>query len=693
MNPISSPTSPRPRIHGLDGLRALAVICVILYHSDIPGLFPAGFLGVDIFFTVSGFIITTLLLHEYQETQRLDFRAFYIRRARRLFPSALALLLVVATLTPSIAPELLNRLGTDIPAALVYASNWWQIASNQSYFDSYGRPPILQHLWSLAIEEQYYIVWPLFTVLLLRLGSRYWLGMASLFLALLSSTRMAYLYDHVIDGGDPSRIYLGTDSHLMGLLVGSALACAWQHWRLDALAQRPADTAPRGLPLQAIGLGALALLALMVLTLNDGSALLYRGGFLAAALLTAAVIVAATEPGTLLHRVLGSRLLTWIGTRSYALYLWHWPVFVWLRPDAETLPAALATFVVRLAITAACAELSHQLIEKPFRTPGSNALTAPQRQALWVGGAAALSSALLVMTVPVRVLEMNATESYFGQQFFARLTPGPTSAFALSDSGPFQTADGRPRPRAPRVWPAGTEPGGISAIGDSVLLGARDTLLRSIPGIDVDAQVGRQGSEGLKVVKDLRQQAALQDTVVIHLGTNGYLSEPHFRELLRQLADRQLVVLINVHANRRWTSPNNVLIERVGRDFKNVVVVDWEEQAGQHPEYFAGDGIHLTSLGAKALAVQISSAAGAPLSSVDLGRSARHLHSVALRGRNLEGSGSAPPTESAADKRGREEPAESARSDLRPEGDPRAKESPALEPVSERHEARTASAG
>jgi peptidoglycan/LPS O-acetylase OafA/YrhL len=679
-------------------LRAIAVICVIFYHSDISGLFPAGFLGVDIFFTVSGFIITTLLLHEYQVMQHIDFRAFYVRRARRLFPSALALLLVVATLTPAIAPEALHRLSTDIPAALVYASNWWQIASNQSYFESYGRPPILQHLWSLAIEEQYYIVWPLFLVLLLRLGSRYWLGVASTFLALLSATRMAYLFDQVIDGGDPSRVYLGTDSHLMGLLVGSALACAWQHRRLDTPVQAHASASPP--PLQAAGLVAAALLVLMVLTLNDSSALLYRGGFLAAAVLTAVLIVAAAESGSLLHRVLGSRWLSRIGTRSYALYLWHWPVFVWLRPESDTLQATLGTFGLRLLITVVCAELSHQLIERPFRTPDGNTLRPMQRKALWFGGAAAFSSACLVVMVPVRVLEMNTTESYFGQQFYSRMTSVPGGEFQRSPLGGLVLSDHGARQRLQRPWNAiNAEAGGISAIGDSVLLGARDTLVRSIPGIDIDAQVGRQGNEGLKVVKDLRQQAALQETVVIHLGTNGYLSEPHFRELLRQLADRQLVVLINVHANRRWTSPNNVLIERVGRDFKNVVVVDWEEVAGRHPEYFAGDGIHLTSLGAKAMAVQISSAAGSPLSSVDSMQGARHLSSVVLRGRNLESHADGQPTpsnkpasEMAAQRPGHEDAADSARSQQRLEGEHKLREMGSPEPVNERT-GRQASAG
>jgi peptidoglycan/LPS O-acetylase OafA/YrhL len=214
------------RLPGLDGLRGVAVLAVMGYHLNLGHFLPAGFLGVDIFFTVSGFIITALLLQEHARTGRIDFAAFYMRRARRLFPAALVMLLAVVALTPLLSPAALSRLVEDLPAAFLYLSNWWQIVAQQSYFEAIEHPRLLQHLWSLAVEEQYYLLWPLLFVWLLRPFGKTGLGLAAGFIAVASTAWMTWLFITHIDGGDPSRIYLGTDTHLMGLLTGSALA-AW----------------------------------------------------------------------------------------------------------------------------------------------------------------------------------------------------------------------------------------------------------------------------------------------------------------------------------------------------------------------------------------------------------------------------------------------------------------------------------
>jgi peptidoglycan/LPS O-acetylase OafA/YrhL len=215
------------RLPGLDGLRGVAVLAVIGYHLNLGHFLPAGFLGVDIFFTVSGFIITALLLQEHAQTGRIDFTAFYVRRARRLFPAAMVMLLVLVALSPLLLPTALPRLREDLPAAFLYVSNWWQIVAQQSYFEAIEHPRLLQHLWSLAIEEQYYLLWPLAVLWLLNQASRQGLGVAAGLIAIASTGWMAWLYATQIDGGDPSRVYLGTDTHLMGLLSGSALAAWW----------------------------------------------------------------------------------------------------------------------------------------------------------------------------------------------------------------------------------------------------------------------------------------------------------------------------------------------------------------------------------------------------------------------------------------------------------------------------------
>ena len=205
------------RLPGLDGLRGVAVLAVMAYHLNLESFLTAGFLGVDIFFTVSGFIITALLLQEHAQTSRIDFAAFYLRRARRLFPAALVMLLVLVPLTPLLMPVALQRLAEDLPAAFLYLSNWWQIVSQQSYFEAIEHPRLLQHLWSLAIEEQYYLLWPLLALGLLNTTGKTGLGLAAGCIAVGSTAWMAWLYATQVAGGDPSRVYLGTDTHLMGL--------------------------------------------------------------------------------------------------------------------------------------------------------------------------------------------------------------------------------------------------------------------------------------------------------------------------------------------------------------------------------------------------------------------------------------------------------------------------------------------
>lgn len=568
--------SAHARLPGLDGLRGVAVLAVIGYHLNLGHFLPAGFLGVDIFFTVSGFIITALLLQEHAQTGRIDFKAFYLRRARRLFPAALALLLVLVVLTPLLLPAALVRLREDLPAAFLYASNWWQIVAQQSYFEAMDQPRLLQHLWSLAIEEQYYLLWPLVALGLLQRGSRTGLGVAAGLLAIASTGWMAWLYATHIDGGDPSRVYLGTDTHWMGLLAGSALAAWWNPWKIR-LATPAGDEV-----LNLAGTAALAGLVWCMAEIHEGMRGLYQGGFLWVAVLTCAVIAAATREGTWVDWMLSTRPMRWLGARSYSLYLWHWPVVVWLQPapQAQALELAGVT-AVRLALTLICAEASYRWVETR-----------------WTAGLA---------TMPWR-----------------RGTVMACTALLLVDAGvlaflPGTVPDRPPVPAVAEPWhkphqpsPSKTPYPSITLVGDSVLLGARPYLLRRLPWASVEAKVGRQGGEGLKLVQSLRDTAQLGDAAVIHLGTNGYLSEAQFQALLAQLADRKAVVVVNVYGARRWTRPNNEMMARVSARFQNVRLVDWHAIGEANPDYFVQDGIHLSGIGIHAYYSQIRMALGLP---------------------------------------------------------------------------------
>jgi peptidoglycan/LPS O-acetylase OafA/YrhL/CubicO group peptidase (beta-lactamase class C family) len=347
-----------PFLPGLDGLRAFAVIAVLLYHADLP--LRGGFLGVEVFFTLSGFLITALLVGEQAATGRIDLRDFWMRRARRLLPALALVLLSVFAIAAMLPTGETAGLGGDLLAAIGYVMNWRLVLSGQSYFDAGVRPSLLQHLWSLAVEEQFYLIWPLLFVAGLRLLRPTGLLLTTLLLAAGSAFLSATLYD---PGADPSRIYYGTDTRASGILLGAALAMLWAPWRQPALSSRRLGRA-----LDVGGLLALGGLVFAVVQLFDSHPLLYRGGLIAVAVLTLVVIAGLTHPqARLLPALLGSAPLRWVGVRSYGIYLWHWPVFQVTRPFMDVPFGNPAALVLRLALALLLAELSYRWVEAPVR--------------------------------------------------------------------------------------------------------------------------------------------------------------------------------------------------------------------------------------------------------------------------------------------------------------------------------------
>lgn len=349
-----------PYIAGLDGMRALAVLAVLCYHANFPWAL-GGFLGVETFFVLSGYLITSLLLGEWQASGTIDLKNFWLRRARRLLPAVWLLLLILPFLAVLVARDTLPRLEEDIPAALFYITNWVYIFREMSYFEAFGRPPLLQQLWSLAVEEQFYLLWPLMLAFLLRIlkNHRSRLLGVMVFLIVISSGWMAILYSPATD---PLRIYYGTDTRAAGFLVGALLAMIWTPSRMLIASGRG--------KLEILGWSGLITLLVLFNSLNEFRIFLYRGGFLLTAIASALLIIGASSPTTSLSKLFENRMLRWIGTRSYSIYLWHWPVFMLTRSDIDVhLPAALVR-VGQLAITFSLAELSYRWIETPVRHQG-----------------------------------------------------------------------------------------------------------------------------------------------------------------------------------------------------------------------------------------------------------------------------------------------------------------------------------
>lgn len=595
-----------PRIEGLDGIRALAVAAVIVFHADLNHFLPGGFLGVDVFFVLSGFLITSLLFRELAFTGTISFAGFYLRRSRRLLAALFAVLFACAAYTAGYAQDAVQALRNDIPPALLYYSNFWQLLDEQPYFERFGRPHALQHLWSLAIEEQFYIFWPPLLMLIFRW--RKYLSPAWIIggLGLCSILWMGWLAElhNIPYENKPERLYFGTDTHAMGLLLGAFLAsCYWPVVNSSSLS---------GWKSTALGVMALGYLLASFLFLDESSGFLYRGGFASVSLATVLLIISVARRGSITHTLFQNSWAEWLGQRSYSLYLWHWPVFVYFRPGEELSDNLASAFMVRLGLTVLLSDLTYRLIEQPVRMHGLQAFgkfSRPVFAGACVAFLAAFTSLHLVEQLPVAPVEVQAEAA--------------TSELAnaeLVQAHP--TPPGEEQPMNPQAYISKGSEGAtyqleltdirITALGDSVMLGARPVLTRKLPVTHLDAEVGRQGSDLLKLVKRMSESRELAETVLIHIGTNGYIYEQNLKQILHLLRDRKQVVFFNVHADRRWTEDNNALLRKYHKDYDNITLIDWNAAAEKHPEYFVRDGIHLSGKGMSAYAEIARVALGVP---------------------------------------------------------------------------------
>jgi peptidoglycan/LPS O-acetylase OafA/YrhL len=359
---------PRPAgsevryLPGLDGIRALAVAAVVGYHLGTPWL-PGGLLGVDVFFTLSGYPITTILITTWDGRGDLDLKHFWLRRARRLLPALMMVLIVVLIATPVLDNDVLPQRGIEALAALFFVSNWTTIASGVSSFQRFSGPGPLDHLWSLAVEEQFYLLWPLVLLLLFKTqrGRLDRMALVTLGLAAVSFVLMLLL---AAPGFNNLRVYQGTDARAGGLLIGAALAMVWPPTQLASKI-----TANRRLFVDVLGGAGLAIIVTMFVLTNQYSMGHYRGGILLLSLATAVLVGAAVHPASVVGPVLGVRPLRWIGERSYGIYLWHLPVVAFM-PQAVLATRPLARAGIQLALIILLSSLSWALLENPIRRHG-----------------------------------------------------------------------------------------------------------------------------------------------------------------------------------------------------------------------------------------------------------------------------------------------------------------------------------
>ena len=553
---------------GLDGIRALAVTAVFLYHAwpqpDGGPWLPGGFLGVDLFFVLSGYLITSILLVEWEHHRRINLLRFWARRARRLFPALVVVVLGSLLLSALFARNHLAVTRSDTFSSLFYFNNWHQIAANSSYFVRTGNPSLLTHYWSLAVEEQFYILWPLLLVPGLIFIGRRWLPLAVGVLIAASATEMWLLYNG--PDSDPSRVYYGTDTRAFLLLMGIELAFFWPY----------VERVRRTLPiLDLLGFAALGITIWLFATLPDYAAVIYRGGDLAAALCFAVLIGAVAHPRTLIGKAFGVTPLRWIGERSYGMYLWHWPIIVLLTPSGWW--TGWKIILTQALLTAGVAALSYRFVEQPIRTQRVQKrirrLDARRRTAVLSAAGAALVVTFAVLYVAPSAPNAQAS------------IPSPRHHRKKHDGSHPGKHNHQPTERK-------LPPGHYLAMGDSVMDGCASALKTALDyRVRVDAAVARQIKDVIAEFNRIRHKyGGLPKVVIVQVGNNGPLLYNDLVNLRHALRDVPDVIVVNVRNARSWENESNNAITGWLKDWRAAHLADWYHHStssmlsdGTHP--------------------------------------------------------------------------------------------------------------
>jgi peptidoglycan/LPS O-acetylase OafA/YrhL len=560
-------------ISSIDGLRAIAVTAVVLYHLGISWI-PGGFLGVDLFFVISGYVITRLILDSINQSSALDLRAFYAARIRRIYPGFLFMVISTIIFIGVWAPEAIKRFLSDLPYALSGTINWALVARNQDYFETIGRPPLLQHTWSLAVELQFYLVWPIILLTVLKYFGKKNIARIALIIAIISGT-ILFLVSLQLDQANTSKvshIYFGTDTHSLGLFLGSALAVSWIPQNLSANITRRAQDVIDG-----IGVVGLLGLISIFLFIDESNASLYQIAFPLAGIFGCLVIISLVHPASRFAPIISTPPFRWIGQRSYGIYIWHWVIFQVTRPSVDLSGETWALYLARVLLVLALADISLRWVEIPFR----------QGQVqTWFRGMKYRSSKervrqqLSVLVSIIAVLAVTTSISVSAINKSNQISQVINEEITVQEESPVDLGSTT----------------GLWVTGDSVILGIRSKLESKEHISLVNARVGRQAPELLAVMR-VDQSSVPSSPVIFNLGNNNALSEQTVVEIFEVIKNQPQIIVVNTAVPRPWRDSNNAIISKVASRYANVKLVDWDRISKDRPELFAPDGVHLSPMG------------------------------------------------------------------------------------------------
>ncbi|HEC2149981.1 TPA: acetyltransferase [Staphylococcus delphini] len=583
------PISPR-YMPGLDGIRAVAVIAIIIYHLN-PQWLWGGFLGVDTFFVISGYLITSLLLTEYHNTGKIELTSFWLRRVKRLIPAVLFLVMGVLVLTLIFMPTEIQKVRADSIAAIFYVSNWWYIMQNVDYFEQFSVQP-LKHLWSLAIEEQFYLVFPIVLLSLLsfirRLKS---IRIIFLILLVISMITMMVLY---VPNENVARVYFGTDTRIQTLLMGVLLALVWPPFQLKAKVNRKMR-----MMIDTAGVVGLVILFICFKFVSETNSILYYGGFFLISAVTLLVIASSVHPSGYFAKFLGNKVFTFIGSRSYSLYLWHYPIIVLIHHQFVQGQIPPLVYVVEILLMILMAEFSYKFIEQPFRKEGFN-IFAFHHLKNWRSQKVLRTWLVLILLIPT-LLVMVGVFNRFAQNNSTQVTEVNTEEIDKLITQPLLL----PQLEIDGFVVKGNKQKYASwkplLIGDSVMVDIGDYFKSFVPKADINGKVGRQLVEATSLAKQQYQSYRdKNDIVVLELGTNGDFTDEQLNSLLEQFGKAD-IYLVNTRVPRSYESHVNQVLAKAAKKRANVTLVDWYSRSENHTEYFAPDGIHLEPPGVRAL--------------------------------------------------------------------------------------------